>query len=92
MSLASADSGIEMRTVPLNCQLLSLKSTPVVTARSAVMRIWPCVIVMAPYSTTPFWLSKFRELAVELDRQLLAVLRRRGCAGGEQGDGGEPTV
>ncbi len=60
VSLASADSGIEMRTVPLNCHLLSLKSTPVVTARSAVMRICPCVIVTAPYSTTPFWLSKLQ--------------------------------
>ncbi len=82
-----------MRTVPLNCHRLSSKSTPVVTARSAVMRIWPCVIVIAPYSTTPFWLSKFRERRRELDRQLLAVLRRRGRgAGSEQGDCGELTV
>src|SRR5262245_1455674 len=64
VSLAIDESGIEMRTVPLNCQRLSSKSTPVVTARSAVMRICPCVMVTAPYSTTPFWLSKFRELAV----------------------------
>src|SRR5262245_51822904 len=64
VSLASSESGIEMRTVPLNCHLLSSKSTPVVTARSALIRMSPCVIVTAPYSTTPFWLSKFSELAL----------------------------
>ena len=57
-------AGIEMRTLPLNCHLLSWKSTPFVTAWSALILISPCVIVTAPYSTTPFWLSKFSELAL----------------------------
>src|SRR5688500_14230674 len=63
VSLASVDSGIEMRTLPLNSQALSLKSSPFATARSAVMRIWPWVIVTASNLSTPFWKSRSCERA-----------------------------
>src|SRR5688572_7340975 len=63
VSLASVDSGMVMRTLPLNSQALSLKSSPFATARSAVMRTWPWVIVTASNFSTPFWKSRSCERA-----------------------------